>query len=54
LANWSVSEAVLLPPTTSSLLRRSSNLAMPVVCQATQTLTSLLALPIQVNSRAWN
>jgi hypothetical protein len=36
------------------LLRRSSKLAMPVGVPATQTLTSLLALPIQLNSRASN
>jgi hypothetical protein len=32
----------------------SSNLVMPLVCQATQMLTSLLALPIQVNLVASN
>src|SRR6185312_2837185 len=47
--NWSVSADELVPPTTSSLVSRSSNLVMPLVRQATQIETSLLALPIQVN-----
>ena len=38
-----------VPPTTSSFFRVSSNLVTPLVCQATQTLTSLFALPIQLN-----
>ena len=52
--NWSVSAEVLVPPTISSLVSMSSNLVMPLVFQATQMLTSLLALPIQVNLVASN
>ena len=37
-----------------SLISASSSLVMPLVCQATQMLTSLLALPIQVNLLASN
>jgi len=43
-----VSAAAPVPPTVSSRVNSSSNLVMPVVCQAAQMLTSLLALPIQV------
>ena len=38
----------------SGLAIMSSNLVTPLVCQATQMLTSLLALPIQVNLVASN
>ena len=44
----------LVPPTTSSLVIMSSNLVMPLPAQATQMLTSLFALPIQVNLLASN
>ena len=36
-------------PTASGFSMRSVNLPIPLFSQATQTLTSLLALPIQVN-----
>ena len=49
-----MSAAWPVPPTISSLLSVSSSLLMPLPFQATQTLTSLLALPIQVNLSAWN
>ena len=52
--NWSVSALVPVPPTVSSLVYRSSNLVMPEPFMATQTLTSLLALPSQVNFVASN
>src|ERR1051326_2226883 len=48
--NASVSALVEVPPTVISLVNRSSNVLIPdVAFHATHTLTSLLALPIQVN-----
>ena len=38
-----------VPPISNSLRMRSSKVAKPEVCQATHTLTSSLALPIQLN-----
>ena len=49
-----MSAAAPVPPTISSLLSVSSNFAIPLPFQATQMLTSLLALPTQVNLSAWN
>ena len=49
-----MSAAWPVPPTISSFVITSSSLVMPLPFQATQTLTSLLALPIQVNLSAWN
>ena len=49
-----MSAEVPVPPTMSSLVSMSSNVLMPLVFQATQMLTSLLALPIQVNLVASN
>ena len=47
-----MSSATPVEPTASSLVYRSSNFATPEFSQETQTLTSSLALPIQVNFEA--
>ena len=49
-----MSAAAPVPPTISSFVIVSSNLVIPLPFQATQMLTSLLALPTQVNLSAWN
>ena len=41
-------------PTVIPLVRKSSSVLRPVVCQVTQVVTSLLALPIQVSLVASN
>jgi hypothetical protein len=49
-----VSSAAPVDPIVSGLSNSSSNLVMPDLAEATQTLTSLLALPIQENFEASN
>ena len=54
LGKMSVSAPGPVPPTIISLVRKSSSVWIGDSCQATQTLTSLLALPSQVNLEASN